>query len=112
MRKINPSKTVTCTTSRQLTQYQEAKYLHFVVLMVKLYYTIIIIIFFNNNAIGCTNGDMRLKGESTDEGIVELCVSGSWRSIGINQWDNTDANVVCQSLYSDKKCMYHNITLD
>ena len=51
---------------------------------------------------------MRLTGGETEhEGIVELCVSGTWRHVGNNNWDDTDANVVCQHLSDDTKCKIH-----
>ena len=51
---------------------------------------------------------MRLTGGETEhEGIVELCESGTWRYVGNNNWDDTDANVVCQHLSDDTKCKIH-----
>ena len=58
--------------------------------------------------LGCTHGDMRLTGSRRDhEGIVEVCIYGTWRHIGLNGWDDIDANVVCQNLYPGKTCKIH-----
>ena len=35
-----------------------------------------------------------------------MCVSGTWRAVGLNQWDDVDANVVCQHIYPGQKCNY------
>ena len=51
---------------------------------------------------------MRLTGaQSDDEGVVELCVNGIWTHVGLNQWDDFDANIVCQNLYPGKLCKIH-----
>ena len=58
--------------------------------------------------LGCTHGDMRLTGATRDhEGIVEVCIHGTWRHIGLNEWDDIDANVVCQNVYSGITCKIH-----
>ena len=51
----------------------------------------------------CSHGQMRLTGaQNKDKGVVELCVSGKWTHVGLNQWDDFDAGIVCQNLYPGK----------
>ena len=52
----------------------------------------------------CGNGDLRLQdGESRLDGRVEICMEGIWGTICDNQWDNSDATVVCRQLgFSDQ----------
>ena len=42
---------------------------------------------------------MRLSGGSTsNEGRVELCVSGQWKTVCDNNWSMSEAQVVCEHL--------------
>ena len=60
--------------------------------------------------IGCTAGDMRLTGgESSIEGVVEVCVDGTWTLVGLDSWDDRDANVVCQNINNEKSSMNTNL---
>jgi deleted-in-malignant-brain-tumors protein 1 len=56
-----------------------------------------------NTTDNCVNGDIRLvNGQSSYEGLVEICSDGSWGYICPRYWDNTDAKVVCRQLgYTD-----------
>ena len=47
----------------------------------------------------CTHGDVRLAGgETSYEGIVEICLSGSWISLCDSSWDVNESTVVCRQL--------------
>ena len=47
----------------------------------------------------CTHGDVRLAGGWTiNEGIVEVCLSGSWVSVCGSNWNVNESTVVCRQL--------------
>ena len=47
----------------------------------------------------CTRGDVRLVGgETSYEGIVEICFSGSWVSVCDSRWNVNESTVVCRQL--------------
>ena len=47
----------------------------------------------------CTNDEVQLVGgATTDEGSVEVCVSGQWSAICDDLWSKEDAEVVCKQL--------------
>ena len=57
---------------------------------------------FSVNAVAipeCNDTDVRLvHGESPTEGVVEICFGGKWGSVCNNEWDESDAAVVCGQL--------------
>lgn len=47
----------------------------------------------------CTVGSVRLTGgNSTVEGLVELCIDGEWSNVCDQGWDAFDASVTCKQL--------------
>ena len=52
----------------------------------------------------CCDGSVRLSGGTvSNEGRVELCVSGQWKTVCDNNWSMNEARVVCRQLgYSDR----------
>lgn len=51
--------------------------------------------------VACTDGDTRLLMNelvAVNEGRVEICLDGAFRSICETDWDANDATVVCRTL--------------
>ena len=47
----------------------------------------------------CNDTDVRLvDSESPTEGVVEICFGGKWGSVCNNEWNDSDAAVVCGQL--------------
>jgi hypothetical protein len=47
----------------------------------------------------CVNGDIRLAGSSSNSsGTVEVCINNTWGTVCNDDWDETDAGVVCKML--------------
>jgi len=47
----------------------------------------------------CTHGDVRLVGgETSYEGIVEICLSGTWMLVCGYNWNVDESTVVCRQL--------------
>lgn len=47
----------------------------------------------------CCEGDIRLlDGRVLNEGRVEVCLSGRWKTVCDNSWSDSEAKVVCKQL--------------
>jgi len=47
----------------------------------------------------CEEGTVRIvDGIIEQEGRIEFCVNGVWGSVCDEEWDKTDAHVVCQQM--------------
>ena len=47
----------------------------------------------------CTDGSIRLiDGSHCNEGRVEACVNGEWGTVCDDRWEETTANIACNSL--------------
>ena len=64
----------------------------------------------------CDEGSFRLvNGVIQNEGEIEVCINGVWGSICADQWDETDAYVLCQQLgYIDTgdNCFAHMLEIN
>ena len=50
-------------------------------------------------ALSYTHGDVRLVGgETSYEGIVEICLSGTWMLVCGYNWNMNESTVVCRQL--------------
>ena len=50
-------------------------------------------------ALSCTHGDVRLVGgETSYEGLVEICLSGTWMLVCGYNWNVNESTVVCRQL--------------
>ena len=47
----------------------------------------------------CCDGAVKLaSGTLPNEGRVELCISGQWKTVCGNSWSSNEARVVCRQL--------------
>ena len=47
----------------------------------------------------CSENDIRLvRGQTQDDGQLQICLNGTWSLICSDRWDYRDASVVCQQL--------------
>ena len=47
----------------------------------------------------CSSGEIRLIGGASDsEGLVQLCINGTYTILCRDGWDTRDASVVCRQL--------------
>ena len=58
----------------------------------------------------CPQGSIRLVGDNTTQGRVEICVSNIWRAICDRSWTNINARVACRQLGLLSSCMQVSYT--
>ena len=60
----------------------------------------------------CTHGNVRLTGgETSNEGIAEMCYNGIWTPVCSSHTGDEEASVICKQLgYTQYSCKY-NVTL-
>ena len=46
----------------------------------------------------CNDGDLRITGDSSVEGSVEICMDNMYGAVCDDFWDAVDARVVCSQL--------------
>ena len=55
--------------------------------------------FIHSRKFTCCDGDVKLLGgNALNEGRVELCVSGQWKTVCDNNWSESEGQVVCKQL--------------
>ena len=54
--------------------------------------------FYYSTIVGCTHGTIRLRGGTSSQGRVEVCVNGLWSTVCSHSWTTIDANVACRQL--------------
>lgn len=52
----------------------------------------------------CPQGNVRLVGDNSTWGRVELCVNNIWRSVCDDTWTDINARVVCRQLGLPSSC--------
>ena len=55
------------------------------------------------NTAGCREGQVRLAGNNSREGVVEICLNGQWGTICDSRWTEATTGLVCQALGLGKR---------
>ena len=62
------------------------------------------------NPANCTDGELRLRGRTAQQGRVEMCYERQWGTVCDDYWGTNDAKVACRQLgFSSYGILHYNL---